>query len=385
MSVLATLVKPLVYLSLPAFALHTLAKANPVARYYVRIGLYLSTLGVCSVWGVICSIGMGLVGRRFDVFYVVARSFYFLASRAVGIYLVVEGEEYLETRPSVLVGNHQSMIDILYLGRIFPRRASIMAKKELQWSPLLGQFMTLSGAVFVDRGNNARAVRSLTAAGETMKERHSSLWLFPEGTRSMRPYADMLPFKKGAFHTAIQAQVPIVPVVCENYWRLYRKGVFESGTLKLSVTEYHESVVLPPIPTTGMTSADAGALAIRVHDLMVETLREISAPPPPDATPKPAEPAVTSSPLPGPGAAGVPTPASAPAPSQPQPQPAASAATETESEKAAEQVRAESRASTNASEHSSTSSPVLSHSRASENGTETEEDDGMVLVGRPAH
>lgn len=108
-----------------------------------------------------------------------------------------------------------------------------MAKKELQWSPFLGQFMTLAGAVFVDRGNNARAVRSLTAAGEILKQRKSSLWLFPEGTRSMRPYPDMLPFKKGAFHTAVQAQVPIVPVICENYWRLYRKGVFESGTLKV--------------------------------------------------------------------------------------------------------------------------------------------------------
>ncbi|KAI0650435.1 1-acylglycerol-3-phosphate O [Trametes meyenii] len=369
MSVLASFVKPLAYLSLPVFALHTLANASPVARYYVRIGLYLSTLGVCSVWGVICSIGMGLIGRRFDVFYVVARSFYHLASRAIDIRLVVEGEEYLETRPSVLVGNHQSMLDILYLGRIFPRRASIMAKKELQWSPLLGQFMTLAGAVFVDRGNNARAVRSLTAAGEIMKERHSSLWLFPEGTRSMRPHADMLPFKKGAFHTAIQAQVPIVPVICENYYRLYRKGVFESGTLKVKV--------LPPIPTTGLTAADAGALAVRVHDLMVETLREISAPPPPEASPKPAEPAVSSSPLTTPPVAGIPTPA---APSQPP-------VVETEAEKAAEQVRTESRASINASENSSTSSPTLSHRRVegSENGTETEEDDGMVLVGRPSH
>lgn len=94
--------------------------------------------------------------------------------------------------------------------------------------------MTLAGAVFVDRGNNARAVRSLTAAGEVMKERHSSLWLFPEGTRSLRPDAYMRPFKKGAFHTAIQAQVPIVPVICENYWRVYRKGYFaESATLKV--------------------------------------------------------------------------------------------------------------------------------------------------------
>ncbi|KAI0722662.1 1-acylglycerol-3-phosphate O [Earliella scabrosa] len=358
MSLLASVIKPLVYISLPAFALKTLADTNPIARYYVRIGLYLSTLGVCSIWGVICSIGMGLAGRRLDALYVVARSFYFLASRVIGIRLVVEGEEYLETRPSILVGNHQSMVDILYLGRIFPRRASIMAKKELQWTPLLGQFMTLGGAVFVDRGNNARAVRSLTAAGEIMKERNSSLWLFPEGTRSMRPYPDMLPFKKGAFHTAIQAQVPIVPVVCENYWRLYRKGVFESGTLKVKV--------LPPIPTTGMTAADVPALAIRVHDLMVETLREISVPfPVPE--PKETKPAVTPTPIV--------TPVSEPTTAPPAPAPLA-----------AEQARTESRASTNTSENSATSSPVLSHSRmdGSEYGTETEEDDGMVLVGRPS-
>ena len=99
--------------------------------------------------------------------------------------------------------------------------------------PLLGQFMTFSGAVFVDRGNNAKAIRSLAAAGEAMRERATSLWLFPEGTRSMREHHDMLPFKKGAFHLAVQAGVPIVPVICENYWRLYRKGVFESGTLKI--------------------------------------------------------------------------------------------------------------------------------------------------------
>ena len=146
--------------------------------------------------------------------------------------------------------------------------------------------MTVAGAVFVDRGNNARAVRSLTAAGEIMKERHSSLWLFPEGTRSMRPYPDMLPFKKGAFHTAIQAQVPIVPVVCENYWRLYRKGVFETGTLKVKGGSYdstHPAIpaldrlsytVLPPVPTTGLTAADVGALTIRVRDMMIEALRQ---------------------------------------------------------------------------------------------------------------
>lgn len=61
----------------------------------------------------------------------------------------------------------------------------------------------------------------------------SSLWIFPEGTRTLRPEIDLLPFKKGAFHLAVQSGVPIVPVVCENYWRLYHKGVLDSGKLTI--------------------------------------------------------------------------------------------------------------------------------------------------------
>lgn len=108
-----------------------------------------------------------------------------------------------------------------------------MAKKELQWTPLLGQFMTLSGAIFVDRGNNAKAVKSLASAGQTMKARRTSLWVFPEGTRSSKEQSDLLPFKKGAFHLAVQAGVPITPVVCENYWRLYHAGILGQGKLKI--------------------------------------------------------------------------------------------------------------------------------------------------------
>jgi lysophosphatidate acyltransferase len=143
--------------------------------------------------------------------------------------------------------------------RIFPRQASIMAKKELQWTPLLGQYMTFSGAVFVDRGNNARAVSSLRAAAERMRRESMALWMFPEGTRSMREQADMLPFKKGAFHLAIQGGLPVVPVVCENYWRLYHKGVFNSGVLRIrgepfllpSHTSHLRLVVSPQAHTYG--------------------------------------------------------------------------------------------------------------------------------------
>lgn len=114
---LLTFVRPLAYLSLPVFLLHTASNASPLARYYVRLGLYLSTMGVCSVWGVIASIGMTVIGRRFDTNWVVARSFYGLASRLLGIEIELEGEEHLSVKPAVMVGNHQSMLDILYVGR----------------------------------------------------------------------------------------------------------------------------------------------------------------------------------------------------------------------------------------------------------------------------
>jgi len=115
---------------------------------------------------------------------------------------------------------------------MFPQKASIMAKKELQWTPL-GPWMFMSGAIFIDRGNSSRAQESLAAAGEKMKSKGISLMMYPEGTRHNQEEPSLLPFKKGAFHLAVQAGIPIVPVICENYWRIYHKSVFDTGTIKL--------------------------------------------------------------------------------------------------------------------------------------------------------
>jgi lysophosphatidate acyltransferase len=62
-----------------------------------------------------------------------------------------------------------------------------------------------------------------------------SVWIFPEGTRSYADSPILLPFKKGAFHFAIQAGVPIIPIVVANYERLFsiKKRRFESGKVKI--------------------------------------------------------------------------------------------------------------------------------------------------------
>ncbi|KAG1752513.1 uncharacterized protein EDB91DRAFT_1103005 [Suillus paluster] len=249
MSFLTLFFKPLAYISVPVILLRTVASTSPVGRYYAQLTIYLGTLAVFSTWGLCVAVGMTLIGRRHDVNY------------------VVEGEEHLQTCPMVMVGNHQSMLDILWLGRMFPMKASIMAKKELQWSPL-GPWMFMSGAVFVDRRNSSKAHESLAAAGEEMKSKGVSLMMFPEGTRHCQEVPSLLPFKKGAFHLAVQAGIPIIPVICENYWGIYHKGVFGTGTIKVRV--------LPPISTAGLSVSDVPELTTLVRDQMLSTLRDIS-------------------------------------------------------------------------------------------------------------
>lgn len=117
MSFLAPVIKPLAYISVPVILLRTVASASSVGRYYAQLTLYLGALVVASTWGIFVAFGMTLIGRRHDVNYVVARSFYAVASRLLDVRVEVEGEEHLQTRPMVMVGNHQSILDILYLGR----------------------------------------------------------------------------------------------------------------------------------------------------------------------------------------------------------------------------------------------------------------------------
>ncbi|EPQ27691.1 uncharacterized protein PFL1_04829 [Pseudozyma flocculosa PF-1] len=252
-----------------------LALASPRsqrARLYLNALLYVGGLGVCSVWGVLVSIVLSLVpGQRLNINKVVARSFYYLTGTLTGIRFEVEGEEHFSNKsPAVLVGNHQTGIDILYLGRIFPGFASIMAKQELKFAPLLGQYMLLSGAVFINRKNRHDSIKAFAQVGADMKRKNLSLWVFPEGTRSNLPFPDLLPFKKGAFHLAVQSGVPIIPVVCEHYHRLFDgKTRFESGTIKIKV--------LPPIATSHLTADDVTDLTNSVRQKMLDELKAMDA------------------------------------------------------------------------------------------------------------
>jgi len=118
---------------------------------------------------------------------------------------------------------------------------------------------------FVDRGNAGKAVDVLAPVVEKLREGYS-IAISPEGTRSPTPR--VAPFKKGAFHMAIQGQVPIVPIVIRNAGELFWRGstFMRTGTVDVAV--------LPPISVAGWKRDELSERVAEVRELFVATLAD---------------------------------------------------------------------------------------------------------------
>ncbi|OTA99168.1 hypothetical protein M426DRAFT_76528 [Hypoxylon sp. CI-4A] len=253
-------------------ALYMLSTVVPAAGFVARsLAAYISLL-ICATYGALASIVLRIVGREQIAQWTTARAFKYVMAITTGItFEVIDPKRHLETvRPAVFIGNHQSELDVLMLGCMFPKYCSVTAKKMLKNVPILGWFMSLSGTIFIDRKNSKDAREAMAGAAREIQSRKQSVYMFPEGTRSYSKEPDLLPFKKGAFHLAVQAGVPIVPVVVANYSHvLYIKNlVFKSGKIPIKV--------LDPIPTTGLKAEDVDELTRRTRDLMLKELVALS-------------------------------------------------------------------------------------------------------------
>ncbi|KAK2888091.1 hypothetical protein Q8A73_019539 [Channa argus] len=187
----------------------------------------------------------------------------------LGLRFEVTGWEHLQTEgPYVIISNHQSSLDVLGLMEILPDRCTMIAKKELIYAGTVGLICWLGGIVFINRKKTSDAKGVMSDAAKTMLDDQIRLWVFPEGTRNQK--GDLLPFKKGAFHLAVQAQVPIIPVVFSSYSNFYlrKEKLFKSGTIRLKI--------LPKIETKGMTPEDVSSLSDKSFDLMRSAFLKIS-------------------------------------------------------------------------------------------------------------
>jgi 1-acyl-sn-glycerol-3-phosphate acyltransferase len=141
---------------------------------------------------------------------------------SVGARVGYEGLDRAVSRlPCVYISNHQSNVDIWALIAVLPASTRFVAKQSLFRVPALGWAMAASGFISIDRSNRARAIRSLRAAARRIRDGRPVV-LFAEGTRSKS--GRLGDFKKGPFHLAVQAGVPVVPVAISGSWQVMPPG-----------------------------------------------------------------------------------------------------------------------------------------------------------------
>lgn len=170
-------------------------------------------------------------------------------------------------RPFVVVSNHESFTDILLISHL-PWEMKWLSKAELFRVPIIGWMMQLAGDVPVKRGFGPSALEAMRACRQRLAER-VSVMIFPEGTRS--PRGDLLPFKDGAFRLAIEAGVPVLPlVVAGTRTALPKRGFI----MRPARAEVH---ILDPVETSGLTVEDAGRLRDQVRGIIEEARTELNA------------------------------------------------------------------------------------------------------------
>lgn len=236
------------------------SRGTPGLGDVLRTGLFLGSL-VPSVWA---GVTAGLVNRsQREAVNMLGSVWSDLATSLAGVDLRVEGEEHLWShRPAVFLFNHQSGLDPVLMVKMLRRDVTGVGKKEIKRNPIFGPLFTAAGAVFIDRGDREKAIEGLRPAVEALRQGRS-LMIAPEGTRSATPRLG--PFKKGAFHIAMQAGVPIVPVVFRNVLdALPKHGLIVRPAVV-------EAVVLPPVDTSAWTreTLDGEIEAIRKRYLEV--------------------------------------------------------------------------------------------------------------------
>ncbi|NNG13803.1 MAG: acyl-phosphate glycerol 3-phosphate acyltransferase, partial [Gammaproteobacteria bacterium] len=177
-----------------------------------------------------------------------------LLARLTRTTLHAEGLEHLPaSQPCVIVCNHSSYLDGMLLVATLPMPFSFVAKQEFTGHLRNRLFLQRIDAVFVERFDTRRGVADVEQLVKAAVAGRS-LSFFPEGTFTRMP--GLLPFRMGAFVTAVEAGLPVLPVVIRGTRSMLRGSSSFPRRGSLSVT------VCPPIKPQG---SDWEA-AIRLRD-----------------------------------------------------------------------------------------------------------------------
>ena len=144
-------------------------------------------------------------------------------------------EKAKQSGPAVFIANHQNNYDMVTTtGAVQPGTVSI-GKKSLVWVPFFGIIYWLTGNILINREDKNSAKNTIQQVSEQMHEKNISVMIFPEGTRSRG--RGLMPFKMGAFHTALQAGVNVIPTVISNTHEQVKLNRWDNGEVIVEVLD----------------------------------------------------------------------------------------------------------------------------------------------------
>lgn len=233
----------------------------------LRTWLFLVPLiGIATIVMGTLSIVITFFDRTGNRAHEAARSWSRLLLWAGSVRVVTEGMEKLDPRASyVLVANHSSYYDTPAILANVPLQFRFFAKQGLFQIPFLGTHLKRAGHFPVVRSDPRASLKTMLEGARQLNEKHISVLVFPEGGRSEKSLRE---FKEGASHMAIKAGAPLVPVGIVGARQVLpmHGSRVNAGTIRIKVGD--------PIPTSGMSSRERGALTQRAMREIAEMVGE---------------------------------------------------------------------------------------------------------------
>ncbi|MFD1768494.1 lysophospholipid acyltransferase family protein [Sphingobacterium suaedae] len=184
---------------------------------------------------------------------------------AVGIRIKVEFEQNIDwSKNYVLCPNHTSFLDITVLNYLCRTPFSFMGKVELLRNPVTGIFFRTID-IPVKRDSKISSFKAYKRAIDLLGQ-GKSLVIFPEGKIDNHYPPVLHEFKSGAFRLASENQMPILPIVIQDAWKI----LWDDGNTYGSKPGTIHVRVLAPIQTTDYDQKKHVSLEAQVYDKMKE-------------------------------------------------------------------------------------------------------------------
>jgi len=182
--------------------------------------------------------------------------------------LDVRGREHLERgRTFLVMSNHQSHYDIPLVFAAVGGNIRMITKQELFKLPIFGAAIREAGFIAIDRSDRQRAIESLDIARQALAS-GVHVWIAPEGTRSRT--GKLLPFKKGGFNLALEAQLTILPITIDG-----TKNILPPNAMRSHHDVKVRMVIHPPIDASAYASNGKGHGVFRAaRDRLMADVRE---------------------------------------------------------------------------------------------------------------